>query len=245
MGILSSLTGTVVNTVLILIGSLIGTVVGNQIPERIRKTLMSALAFCVLYIGVSGMLKGQKVLVMIISMVLGTVIGESFDLDRQVNRLGSFVERKINRGDKNNTPLAEGFVNASLLFCVGAMLIVGSLDSGLRGDHTTLFAKGCIDGVSAIIFSSAFGIGVALSAAPVFILQASIAMLAHLVAPFLGADVIAEVTCVGSLLIIGISLNMLGITKLKIMNLSPAVFLPIVICPCYNWLTHVISGIGG
>ena len=126
--------------------------------------------------------------------------------------------------------MSEGFVTASLLFCVGAMAIVGSLQDGLTGDHTTLFAKSLLDGISAVVFASSLGIGVAFSAAAVFLYQGAIALMASFISPFLGEAVIAEMTCVGSLLIIALALNMLGITKIKVMNLVPACILPIFLC---------------
>lgn len=127
--------------------------------------------------------------------------------------------------------MAEGFVTASLLFCVGAMAIVGALNDGLTGDHTTLFAKSLLDGIIAVVFASSLGIGVAFSAAAVFVYQGAIALLASVLAPYLqNGSTIAEMTCVGSLLIIALSLNMLGLTKIKVMNLVPAIFLPILLC---------------
>ena len=133
-------------------------------------------------------------------------------------------------------PIAQGLVSASLLFCVGAMTVVGSLQSGLTGDHTMLYTKACLDLVSATIFASTMGLGVMLSAGVVLILQGGIAMLAHLIAPLLSTAVITDMTCVGSLLIIGLALNLLGVTKLKIMNFIPAVLLPLLITPLYDWV---------
>lgn len=243
MPILSSLTGTLVNTATVILGSILGMLLGKGFPERLSKGLMTAVGFCTAYIGISGCLKGQNTLVVILSLVLGTLIGEGFDLDKQINRLGSWVEKTLNHGG-GHLSVAEGFVNASLLFCVGAMTIVGSLNSGLTGDHTMLYAKACLDLISATVFASTMGVGVTLAAAVVLILQGCIALLAHFIAPFLGDAVIAEMTCVGSLLIIGLSLNLLGIAKLKIMNFVPAIFLPMLLCPAYDlvvgWLANLL-----
>ncbi len=241
MSILSSLTGTFVNTATVIVGSLFGLLLGKALPERFSKALMTALGFCTAYIGITGCLKGQNTLIVILSLVFGTLIGEGMDLDKQINRLGNWVEHKIKRHG-SHLSVAEGFVNASLLFCVGAMTIVGSLNSGLTGDHTMLYAKACLDFISAMVFASTMGIGVTLSSAMVLVLQGSIAVLALFIAPFLSDVVIAEMTCVGSLLIIGLSLNLLGITKIKVMNFVPAIFIPILLCPVFDlvsaWLAN-------
>ena len=242
MPILSSLTGTLVNVGTVIVGSIIGLLLGKGLPERLSKGLMIAIGFCTAYIGISGCLQGQNTLVVILSLVLGTLLGEGLDLDKQVNLLGGFAEKKLSRGGR--LPIAEGFVNASLLFCVGAMTFVGSLNSGLTGDHTTLYAKACLDLISAAVFASTLGVGVTLSAVGVLVVQGGIALLAHIIAPLLNDTVIADMTCVGSLLIIGLSLNLLGVAKLKIMNYTPAIFLPMLLCPLYDivaaWLATLL-----
>lgn len=227
------LTGTVVNTISVIIGSLIGMGLGNILPERLRTTVMSGLGLCTLFVGISGTLGGENQLITIISMVIGAIIGELCDLDGHLNRFAKKLEDKFRKKDGGKTvSIAEGFVTASLLFCVGAMTIVGALNDGLMGDHQLLFTKAALDFVSSIIFASSMGLGVLLAGAAVFVIQGSIACLASLVAPILqsNAAVIPEMTVVGSLLIIGISLNMLGMTKLKVMNYVPAIFVPIILC---------------
>lgn len=242
MGVFSALTGTLVNSAGILLGSLLGLLLGKGLPERLSKAVMTGLGLCVVYVGMSGVFEGKNTLVAILSMVFGALIGEGMDLDKQINRFGAWIEKKLNsRG--GNTPVAEGFVTACLLFCVGAMAIVGALNSGLTGDHTMLYTKACLDTVSAVVFASTLGIGVALSAAVILVEQGSIALLAHLIAPFLGETVVAEMTCVGSLLIIALGLNMLGITKIKVMNYVPAVLLPILLCPVYQAVAGWIASI--
>lgn len=234
------LIGTTVNALAILAGSAVGLFFahaarrgtgGSGLGERLRTTLMNGVALCVLYIGVSGCLDGQSTLTAIISMVLGALVGEALDLDRRMQALGDWVQEKTKRLPLgSSSSVSEGFVTASLLFCVGAMAIVGSLQDGLTGDHSTLFAKALLDGVSAVVFASSLGVGVAFSAAAVFLYQGCIAALASLISPLLDSAVIAEMTCVGSLLIIALSLNMLGVTKIKVMNLTPACLMPILIC---------------
>ncbi len=243
MAIFSALTGTLVNTGTVILGSLIGLLLGKGLPERVSRGLMLALGFCTAYIGITGCLSGQNTLVIILSLVLGTLIGEGCDLDKRLNTFGRWIEKRLGHGEQR-LPIAEGFVSASLLFCVGAMTIVGSLNSGLIGDHTMLYAKACLDLISSMVFASTMGLGVTLAAGVVLVLQGGIALLANLVAPLLGDAVIAEMTCVGSVLIIGLSLNLLGVTKLKMMNFVPAVFLPILLCPLYDlivgWLTTIV-----
>ena len=172
---------------------------------------------------------GSDTLKLILSVVIGALLGELLDLDGKIQRLGAWVERRFSK-EAGGVSIAEGFVTASLMFCVGAMTIVGSLQSGLTGDHQMLFTKSMLDFVSSMIFASSLGLGVLFAAGFVLVFQGGVAMLAGLAAPFLGDAVIAEMTCVGSVLIIGLGLNMLGLTKLKVMNYLPAIFLPIVLC---------------
>jgi len=192
--------------------------------------MMKGLGLCTLYLGISGSLEGQNSLILIISMVVGALIGEGIDLDAKLNHFGSWIESKFKSKDGEKVSIAEGFVSASLLFCVGAMTIVGSLQSGLQGNHEMLFNKSMLDFVAAIIFASTMGVGVMLSAAFVFVYQGAITLAAQWLAPFLTDTIIAEMTCVGSVIIIGLAFNMLGITKLKVMNYVPAIFIPIILC---------------
>ncbi|MDD6202355.1 MAG: DUF554 domain-containing protein [Lachnospiraceae bacterium] len=222
--------GTIVNTIAVICGATIGMLLKKGIPERLSDTLMKGLGLCTLFLGISGSLKGENSLILIISMVVGALIGEGIDLEDKLNRLGKWLEGKFKSKDGKQVSIAEGFVTASLLFCVGAMTIVGSLQSGLQGNHEMLFNKSMLDFVAAIIFSSTLGIGVMFAAAFVFIYQGAITLAAQWIAPFLSERVIAEMTCVGSVIIIGLALNMLGITKLKVMNYVPAIFIPIILC---------------
>lgn len=232
--------GTIVNAAAIVLGGAIGLLLKKGLPKKMADTLMVGLGLCTLYIGISGCLAGENTLVLIVSMVVGTIIGEAVDLDDKINRLGKFLERKFSGKPENlmtgaeistqKVSLAEGFVTSSLLFCVGAMAIVGSLQSGLTGNHETLFAKSTIDSVAAIIFASTLGAGVMLSASLLFVYQGSITLLARFVEPFLTDPVIAEMNCVGNVIIIGVAMNMLGISKFKVMNFVPAIFLPILLC---------------
>lgn len=224
--------GTVVNSLAIIGGCLVGLIVKGRLTEKISSTIMNGLALCVLFIGISGVLKGQDTLQIIICIAIGALIGEIIDIDRKLNDLGDFIEKKINSKKKNTSnekiSISEGFVTSSLLFCVGAMAVVGSLESGLQGNHTTLFAKSILDGISSIIFSSSLGIGVMLSSIAILIYQGSITLLAGALSTILTDIVINNMSAVGSLLIVGLGFNMLGITKIKVANLLPAIFIPII-----------------
>ena len=224
------MTGTIVNTIAVIMGSLIGLLLKKGIPQRFSDSVMKAVALCVIYIGIDGVLKGENVLITIISMVAGVLLGEMLKLDDGINNLGKKLEEKVSKGSENQGSIAKAFVTASLLFCVGAMTIVGSLESGISGNHEILFSKSLLDFISSIIFAASLGIGVMFSAVFVFVYQGAITLLAQFIGPFLGDAVIAEMTCAGSLLIIALGLNMLGVTKLKVMNYIPAVFLPILLC---------------
>lgn len=220
--------GTLINCMTIILGGTIGVLIKRGIPRRIGEVVMDGISLCILYIGVKGCLEGTSAIVIIISMALGAIIGEFMDLDHQLNRLGIAVERKL-KDSNNQNSVASGFITATLLFCVGAMAIVGSLQGGLLGNYDTLFTKSVIDGISAIILASTLGVGVILSAGCVLIYQGSITLLAQLISPFLGDVVISQMTCIGSLLIIALALNMLKLTNIKVMNYIPAMFLPIII----------------
>jgi len=220
------LLGSLVNSAAIVLGGSIGLVLKKGLSDRLANAVMNALALCVLYIGVSGMLKGENVLITILSMVAGTLVGDGLQLDKKINQLGDAIEKMVASPDEG-VSVSKGFVTASLLFCVGAMAIVGALQSGLTGNHDTLFAKSLIDGIAAIVMASSLGIGVLLSAGLILIYEGGISLFANVLAPLLTDSVINEMTCVGSLLIVGLALNMLKLTDLKIMNYAPAVFFPI------------------
>lgn len=219
--------GAIVNTLAAVVGGLLGSLLKKGIPERFADLVQKGLALCVLYIGIKGSLVGTNTLVTILSLVLGAILGELMNIDGAIERLGAWAQRKLSKGGSR---LGEGFVTASLLFCVGSMAVVGSLQSGLTGNHETIFTKSMLDFVSAIILASTLGLGVCLSGIFVLVYQGAIVLLARWAAPILSDYVVAEMSCAGSLLIVALGLNMLGITKLKVANLLPAMFLPIVFC---------------
>ncbi len=221
--------GTIINTIAVICGGLLGLLLKKGLPKRLADALMKGLGLCTLYLGISGSLKGENSFILIISIVIGTLIGEGLQLEEKIGLLGNKLEAKFKKNGQTIS-IAQGFVTSSLLFCVGAMAIVGSLQSGLQGNYEMLFNKSMLDFVAAVIFASTLGVGVVFAAGFVFVYQGAITLFAVWLAPFLSEHTIAEMTCVGSVLIIGLALNMLGITKLKIMNYVPAVFIPIILC---------------
>lgn len=220
--------GTIVNSLAIAIGCLAGLVIKKGIPDRVSKTIMSGLALCVIYIGIEGSLKGENTLITVVCIAVGGLIGEIIDIDNKINKLGDFLQNKLSKDKDSETSIAKGFVTTSLIYCVGAMAIVGALESGLTGNHQTLFTKALLDGISAIIFTTTLGIGVIFSSVAVFLYQGLITIGASILATLLSDAVVTALTAVGSLLIIGIGLNLLEVTKIKVANLLPAVFLPII-----------------
>ena len=233
--------GVFVNVATVLLGSAVGLLFRKGIPERISKALMLAIGLCTLYIGIDGALEGNKTIVLILSMVFGTLIGTLIDIDDKINRVGLFIEKKLKReGEKN--PIAEGFMTGSLLFCVGAMTIVGSLNAGLKGDNTLIFTKSILDLISSCLLASTLGIGVMFSALFVLVVQGGLVLLAGLLQNVLTDEaLIAELTCAGSVMIVALSLNLLGITKLKVANFLPALLM----VPLFFYLWQFVPLAGG
>ena len=222
--------GVFVNVATVLIGSTIGLLFRKMIPERATDFVMKGIGLCTIYIGIDGALTGTNTLVTIIAIAVGALIGELADLDKHLNRFAGKLEEKFKNKDGNGPSIAEGFVTASLVFCVGAMTIVGSLQSGLTGDHTMIITKATLDLISSLIFAASLGIGVMLAAVFVLAFQGSIVLIAQAAAPFLTDYVIGEMTCVGSILIMALGMNIIGVTNFKVMNYLPAIFLPILLC---------------
>ena len=227
-----SMLGTIVNTLGILLGGGLGLLVvklfHRGIPQRYSDMIMNGMALCVFSIAFGGILQGQNTMITIFSMVLGSVIGEWMDLNSKVERLSQKLEQHFSK--ESSGAFARAFMTSTLLFCVGAMSIKGALDSGLLNDHSILYAKSIMDGITSCLFASTMGVGVLFSAASIFIYEGALTLLASVAAPFLSDVVIAEMNATGSLLLLAMSLNLLGVTKLKIMNYLPAIFLPILFC---------------
>lgn len=222
------LLGAFMNAVLIIAGALIGRIFKN-IPESMKTTVLSIIGLAVALLGIKMGFESDNFIILVVSLVVGTVIGEWIDLDKQMNRLGQWVESLFskNRNGDNQISIAEGFVTASLIFVVGSMAVIGALDSGLRNDHNVLITKGIIDGFTSIILASTLGIGVLLSAVPVFVYQGVIALFAGVISAYIPDAAlqmfITEMTAVGGVMILAIGLNIAGLTKIKAANLLPGI----------------------
>lgn len=218
--------GTIANALAIIVGGLIGLLFGKGIAEKYKQTILQGVALSVILVGWKSPLAADQLLIVIVSMVAGATIGEGLNIEGRLERLGQWLEAWVSTGAGGG--LARGFVTASLVFCVGSMAIVGSLESGLTGNHQTLFAKSILDGVISIVFASTMGAGVLFSSAAVFLYQGLITLAAVFLKPLLAAATVAQMTAVGGLLIVAIGLNMLGMVKIRVGNLLPAIFLPLV-----------------
>lgn len=220
--------GVLINVITVVVGSLVGLLFKKGIPERVSKATMIGLGACTLYIGISGALCGENVLILIASMVLGAISGTLLDIDGAINRLAEAVENKFKK-DGKKVSIAEGLVSATLLFCVGSMTVTGSIQAGLTGDNSVLITKATLDLVSSMMLASSLGVGVLLSAVSVFVIQGGLVLFASVIAPFMNAGAINEMTCAGSLLIVMIGTNLMGISKFKVADYLPAIlFAPII-----------------
>jgi hypothetical protein len=222
--------GTVVNSAAIVAGGLLGLLLKGRLKESIRTTIMQGVALAVLLIGLAGAVNavvndGASTLVFISSLAVGGFIGAIIDIDHKFTVFAAFVERKISRGKEG---LSKGFVTGSILYCVGTMAIVGSIESGVLAKHDILFAKAVIDGISSVILGAALGPGIILSAVSVFVYQGTITLLSGLVEPYITHDMLVQISVTGGILVFAIGLNLLNITKIKLANFLPAVFVPVV-----------------
>lgn len=229
--------GVLVNVITVLIGSSVGLLFKKGIPEKVSRAAMTGLGACTLYIGFSGSLVGENVLILIASIVLGAIVGTLLDIDGCINKLARFVEEKFNKGD-GKVSIAEGIITATLLFCVGSMTVTGSIQAGLTGDSSVLITKAMLDLVSSMMLASSLGVGVLLSSVAVFVIQGGLVLLAGLISPLMSTGAINEMTCAGSILIIMIGTNLMGITKIKVADYLPAIiFAPVI----YNLVPLVLK----
>lgn len=222
------LIGAAVNAGAIFLGSLCGLVFKKGIPERIQQGLTAALSLCVLFIGIKGCVSGENVLITAVSLAVGTLIGEIINIDKQLNRFGDFLQRKLSK-DKNSS-FGEAFVSATLFTCVGAMAVVGSIEAGMLGKFDTFYAKALLDCVFILIMTVTLGFGCFFSGFAVFVYEALLTLGASFISSFLTDSMINEMSCVGSVIIIAIALNTMKITKIKVGNLLPSAFMPMLLC---------------
>jgi len=216
------MTGVLVNAALVLLGSAIGLAFGRLLTQRISQAVMAGIGLCTLLIGISGALKEENPLILIAALVLGAIIGTLLDIDGFIQRLGMKAQAMSKR---EGGSVAEGFVAASLLFCVGAMAVLGSLEAGLGDSNATLYTKSALDFVSAIFLASSLGLGVALSAVSVLVYQGAIALLSGLLAPVMTPGAIGALSGAGSVMIMALGLNLLGLTKIKVADFLPALII--------------------
>ena len=217
--------GTIVNVIFIVIGSLIGISARKLLKETLQEAVIAAMAFCIMIIGVKGAIMTQELLLIIISLVIGTIIGELLAID---DKITSFSESLANRYFKKEARFAQGFMLASCLYGIGAMAILGSIQSGL-GNHDTLYAKALLDGITSIFLASVYGIGVMFSALPIFVYQGILTLAASTLKEVMNPNFIRELEALGSIMIIAIAFNTLKITKVKLANILPSLLvLPII-----------------
>jgi len=229
--------GPLVNAAVIVICSLMGTFLIKGIPRRFEEIIKKAIGLSIVFIGIQGAFVNSMILLLIMSMVSGAVIGELINIDKWMNRFGEWAEKKIIKKDSEDSrrSFSKGFVNASILFCTGSMAILGSMQSGLQGNHQILFAKSVMDGSMSLVFGASLGIGAAFSALPVLIYQGGIALASIYIRDLLTPEIINEMSAVGSLIIAGIGFNFLGVREIKVANLIPAIFIP--------WLYFAAAGL--
>ena len=241
------MTGVLVNTAAVFVAACIGLLAGKGIPERVSNTIFQALALFVMYVGITGALGGKNTIVILLSLAIGAMIGELIDLDKWLNKFGGFVEKKFvkkkeekTEDDEEKISFSEAFVTTSLLQCVGAYILVAGMKAGLEGDNSMIYSKSALDFVSGIVLAASMGAGVLLAPLSIFVVTGSIVLLAQLLQPLLSDAVIADMVSAGSLIIIAQALNMLKVTDIKIMNLTPAMFLPIGLVPLYTWIAGLL-----
>lgn len=221
--------GTVANCIAIVIGGILGTIIKKGLPEKWQETMMNGIAFCIVIIGIQMALKTTNIVITIFSLVIGSVLGEILDIEGGMSNLGKWIGAKVTKNESASAAIAKGFVNASILYCTGAMAIVGSIQDGLAGDSATLFAKATIDGLISLIMAANLGIGVALSALSVGIYQGGITLMAGLIESYISQVILAELTAAGGIMIMAIGSNMLNITKVRIGNFLPGIIVAVVL----------------
>lgn len=218
------LLGVLVNSTSVAVGGIAGVLLGKRLSEKCRKLVMQGLSLCMIYEGITGSMKGENAVIIILSLVIGAIIGDFIDIDNCINQLGDIIQR-ISGNPKSK--ISGGFINATLFVCPGAMAIVGSLQSGTEGVHEIFYSKAVIDFIFILIMASAMGIGVSLASLSVFIYESLLTLGAQYISVFMTAKMINEMSCVGSLVILGLGLNMLGIVNIKIANFMITPFIPI------------------
>jgi len=234
-------TGTIINVAAVILGSLVGLLVGNRIPEKTRQTLISVMGLYTLAYGVFIFTKTQNMLIPLLSLVMGTIIGELLKIEEGLNSLGERIQRKLAIWNPNLTgepqKFVTGFVSASLLFCIGPMAILGSIQDGISGDFQMLAIKSLLDGIGSIAFASTLGVGVMFSAVVILVYQGAISLLSGWIGQGFGDAAVAEMTATGGVILVGIGIsNLLQIKKIRTGSFLPAIFLAVLIVLLLNTL---------
>lgn len=231
--------GVVVNAVAVFVGAAIGMLLKKGFPEKLSETIMKAMGLITILIGIQAAIKTEDVLCVIICLVLGTVIGELINIDRGINSLGDTLKAKLVKDNGKAGSFTEGFVSTCILFCVGSMTIMGSLEAGINHDYSILFAKSTMDFISSIVFASALGFGVMCTSVFVLVFQGAITLLASALSNVLTDVAVVEMSAVGGVILLGLAVNILELYKndkpIRVANMLPAIFLP----PLYLWVTSL------
>ena len=227
---------TIINSAAIVLGSLIGILFKQRINTRITRSLVTALALAVAVLGIMGAIQTKDSLGMVICIAVGTLLGELLDLDGKLEALAQLLRRLVAPGEAASGSFTQGFISATLTFCIGSMAIMGSMQAGIGGDMSILLSKSVIDCITAVSFATALGIGVAFSALPILVYQGGITLLAAVIAPFLAQSVINEVSAVGSIMMIAVAINLLELRQIPVANMLPSMFLPVLYQPLAQWV---------
>ena len=227
-----------VNMATVLCGSLLGILLRSRVSDTLRKALLTALGLCTAVIGLSSAIQSGDILCVILCMALGTAVGELLRIDDGIERLGETLKTRAARMGRGDSRFTEGFVSASILFCIGSMTVVGSLEAGIHGNYSIILAKSTLDFVSSLTLGAALGVGVTFSVLFILAFQGGLTLLASLVGPALSTEVVTEMSAVGGTILLGMAVNMLelGKTRIRVANMLPAIFLPIAYFPIYHWM---------
>ena len=223
--------GTLVNAGAIIVGSILGILLKGGIPERVQNIIYTAVGVAVMFIGITGVINNQgDSMLLVLSLVIGGVIGELCKLDEHMESLGEKIKKRfIKEGSAGSATFVEAFVSSTILFCVGAMAIVGSLNDGMLHDPSMLFTKAILDGITSIVLAASLGVGVAFSAIPILIYQGILTVLSSILSGFFTDTLIRNMSFVGNVIIFCIGLNFLFPKKVKTINFAPALFMPIIL----------------
>lgn len=220
-----------INGVAIAVGAIVGVFLRNIIADRFSQHIMQGLALCVFLVGIKGAIQIPSSMIMILSLVFGALVGEGIQMEERVRKFADWLQEKASKGKETNVNLGEGFVAAVMIFCVGALATMGSIQLGLTGEPSLLQTKSILDGITSIFLATTEGIGVGLSSVAVIAYELILVGLSQFVSPYLSETVTVSMSAVGSLLLVGLAMNLLGITKIKVLNFLPAIFMPIIIVP--------------